>query len=163
MSNEVMFVQAGHDSKIVEIPIPEKRTESALIAALVAAGLLNDENLRVFVDDAEDEVLKDREAEIKGLKHGCRIHLSHCKRIDVTVHYQEKTAERKFAPGVRVKAVKQWATREFHIDPKDAPEHVLQICNSKERPSSDTPLAVLAHGCGCNVCFDLVPEKRVEG
>ena len=42
-------------------------------------------------------------------------------------------------------------------------EHVLQICNSKERPSSDTPLAALAHGCGCNVCFDLVPEKRVEG
>jgi hypothetical protein len=163
MSNEVMFIYVSGDSRIVELSLPEGRSESALYSALMAAGLLGDEKLCVFVDEVEEEVLKDREHEVMGLKHGCRVHLSHCKRIEVMVHYLEKTAERKFAPGIRVRAVKQWATQEFHIDPKDAPEHVLQICNSKERPSSDTSLCTLLRDCGCNVCFDLVPEKRVEG
>jgi len=163
MSTEVIFVHIGRDSRIVELPLPEHRTEAALYSALMAAGLLDEENLLVFVNEAEEEILKDREHEIQGLKHGCRVHVSHCKRIDVTVHYLEKTAERKFAPGARVRAVKHWATHEFRIDPKDAPEHVLQICNSKERPSSDTPLSALLRDRRCSVCFDLVPEKRVEG
>jgi hypothetical protein len=40
---------------------------------------------------------------------------------------------------------------------------VLQICNSADRPPSDTPLHQLVHGHDCSLCFDLVPEKRVEG
>jgi hypothetical protein len=58
--------------------------------------------------------------------------------------------------------VKAWAVREFHLDHKDAAEHVLQLCESAERPSGDTPLHTLLHG-GCALCFNLVPEKRVEG
>jgi hypothetical protein len=49
------------------------------------------------------------------------------------------------------------------MDPKDAAEHVLQLCNSTDRPPSDTPLHQLVHGPHCALCFDLVPEKRVEG
>jgi hypothetical protein len=163
MSHEVMFIHIGPGSRIVELPVPEHRTEAALYSALKAAELLAEESLLIFIDEAEEDIQRDRDHEVHGLKHGCRIHVSHCKRVEVTVHYLEKTAERKFAPGTRVRAVKQWATHEFHVDPKDAPEHVLQICNSKERPSSDTPLSALVHDRHCGVCFDLVPEKRVEG
>jgi hypothetical protein len=49
------------------------------------------------------------------------------------------------------------------LSPKDAAEHVLQLCNSTERPPSDTPLHQLVQGHACELCFDLVPEKRVEG
>ncbi|MCC6393520.1 MAG: hypothetical protein IT167_23165 [Bryobacterales bacterium] len=163
MPTEFIFVHIGRDARIVELPLPAGRTGAALYAALLTTGLLDDENLRIFIDEEDNEVMKDCEEEHKGLKHGCRIHLNHCKRIEVRVHYLEKTAERKFAPGTRVRTIKQWATREFHIDSKDAPEHILQVCDSKERPSSDTPLSTLLRNCGCDVCFDLVPEKRVEG
>ena len=66
-------------------------------------------------------------------------------------------------PGARVRAVKEWAVRKFKMDPKDAADHVLQVCKSTARPASDTPLHQLLHGHDCALCFDLVPEKRVEG
>ena len=49
------------------------------------------------------------------------------------------------------------------LNPKDAAEHVLQLCNSTKRPPSDTRLNELVQRHECAVCFDLVPEKRVEG
>jgi hypothetical protein len=117
----------------------------------------------VFVDDAEEHVCGERHAPVPGLKHGGRVHVCRCRRIATTVHFLDKTTEHLFPPGVRVRAVKAWAVHHFGMDPKDAAEHVLQICNSADRPASDTPLQQLVEGHHCKVCFDLVPEKRVEG
>jgi hypothetical protein len=61
-----------------------------------------------------------------------------------------------------VRAVKVWSVKQFGLDHKDAAEHVLQRCGSTDRPPSDTPLHTLLEG-DCALCFDLVPEKRVEG
>jgi hypothetical protein len=79
------------------------------------------------------------------------------------VNFLNKSSEETFPPGTRVRRVKDWAARKFRMDPKDAAEHVLQLCKSTERPPSDTPLQQLVTGHACAVCFDLVPEKRVEG
>jgi hypothetical protein len=161
MTEEILFIQVQGNPKIIELPLPAKRTEAELHSAV--AKLLAEEGLRIFIDEMEDEVRRDREVVEPRIKHGTRIHVTRHERIEVTVHYLEKTAERRFGPGTRVRTVKDWAAREFHISPKDSAEHVLQLCNSKERPPSDTPLHALARGCGAAVCFDLVPEKRVEG
>lgn len=96
-------------------------------------------------------------------KHGSRIHLARCRRIKTTIHFMAQTIEREFAPGARVRAVKAWAAHELKISPTDAAEHVLQLCGSTDRPPGDTPLHELARGHHCEVCFDFVPEKRVEG
>jgi hypothetical protein len=78
------------------------------------------------------------------------------------VHFLDKTEEYELPPGTRVRAVKAQAVHAFHITPQDAADHILQLCGSTERPTTDTPLHELTKG-GCAVCFDLVPEKRVEG
>ena len=36
--------------------------------------------------------------------------------------------------------MKAWAAHTFKLSPKDAAEHVLQICKSTKRPAADTPL-----------------------
>jgi hypothetical protein len=59
--------------------------------------------------------------------------------------------------------VKEWAVHKFELNPKDAAEHVLQLCQSTDRPSTDTPLLQLVGDHACTLCFDLVPDKRVEG
>jgi hypothetical protein len=51
----------------------------------------------------------------------------------------------------------------FGLNPKDAAEHVLQLCGSTKRPVTDTPLNELLAKHECALCFDLIPEKRVEG
>src|SRR6185437_1904505 len=113
-------------------------------------------------DEAEEHLQRDADRTISGIRHGTRVHISRCRKVRVSVHYLNRTVERDFAPGVRVRSVKTWAVEEFRLDHKDAAEHVLQICEAADRPPTDTPLHVLVHG-GCSLCFDLVPEKRIEG
>ena len=163
MTLSTLFVQVQGDARIIEVAMAENVTESELHDALSRAGVPAGPELFVFIDEAEEHIPTEGDRPVSGVKHGARVHVARCRRIKTTVHYLEKTIERRFPPGARVRSVKTWAAHEFHLDHKDAAEHVLQICNSKERPASDTPLCTLVDGHDCAVCFDLVPEKRVEG
>ncbi len=163
MSKPIIFIQVHGRPGILEAELSEAATIGEIHDALAAAGIQIDAETVIYVDDAEDHLYGDRKAPAAGLKHGSRIHVTRCKRIKVTVNFLEKSAEESFPPGTRVRKVKDWAVRTFEMDPKDAAEHVLQLCKSTERPASDTPLQQLVQGHACAVCFDLVPEKRVEG
>jgi hypothetical protein len=163
MSKISVFIQAHGRPGILEAELSQTATLGELHDALTALGITIDGETFIFIDDAEEQAQGPRHEPLPGLKHGCRIHVSHCRRIKTTANFLNKTAEREFPPGARVRAVKEWAVHKFEMNSKDAAEHVLQVCNSTERPVSDTPLHQLVHGHGCAVCFDLVPEKRVEG
>ena len=163
MSKTIVFIQIHGRPGILETELAEAATLGELHDALAGVGVQVDAETFIFIDEAEEHVHGQRHEPIHGLKHGARVHVSRCHRITSTVHFLDKTAEHQFSPGARVRAVKAWAVHKFGLDSKDAAEHVLQICNSTERPPSDTPLNHLVHGHDCTVCFDLVPETRVEG
>ncbi|MEW6449201.1 MAG: hypothetical protein AB1490_01020 [Pseudomonadota bacterium] len=163
MTPLALFVQIHGRPDLHELQLAEAATLGELHEALEKLGVKVDEETFVFIDEADEHEHGPHHQPLPRLKHGCRVHVSRCKRIETTVHYLDKTAMHAFAPGTRVRAVKAWAAQHFHIGPKDAAEHVLQLCKSTERPSSDTPLQQLVHGHDCAVCFDFVPEKRVEG
>jgi hypothetical protein len=163
MSKNIVFIQVQGRDGVLEAEVAEPATLGALHDALGGAGVTVDADCAIFIDEADEELRGERHEPLHGVKHGARVHVCRCRRIKTTVHYLDKTAEHSFSPGKRVRAVKAWAVAHFKLDHKDAAEHVLQICNSPERPPSDTPLHRLVHGHHCEVCFDLVPEKRVEG
>jgi hypothetical protein len=163
MSKTLIFIQAHGRPGILEAELSEAALLGELHDALAAVGITVAAETFIFIDETEDHLHGHRHEPVPGLKHGARVHVTRCRRIKATVHFLDKTAEHAFAPGARVRAVKEWAAHTFKLSPKDAAEHVLQLCNSTERPSSDTPLHQLVHGHGCELCFDLVPEKRVEG
>ena len=163
MSNEILFVHLEGRAEITEVPMPERVIESEVFNALDTAGLLSSDEIFIFIDEAEAHVSKDCHEPASGVTHGTRIHVTRHRRIDVKVHFLNQTIERTFSHGTRVRKVKAWAANEFLISHKDAAEHVLQICHSSTRPVSDTPLHTLLHDCECSICFDFVPEKRIEG
>ncbi len=163
MSKIIVFIQVQGRPGIIETEISPTATVGDIQDALESKGIKVEAETLVFVDDAEEHLPRERQHPSHGIKHGCRIHVSRCRRIKVAVNFTHKTAEREFPPGARVRAVKEWAVRKFEMSPQDAAEHVLQLCGSTERPATDTPLVQLTHGHDCSVCFDLVPEKRVEG
>lgn len=163
MSNVGIFIQIHGESGLREAELPEAATVGELHTALASLGVKVEAGTFIFIDEADQPVEGERHQHLPPLKRGCRVHVSRCKRIATTVHYLDKAAEHTFPPGARVRAVKAWAVEKFRLSPKDAAEHVLQLCKSTERPSSDTPLHQLVHGHDCALCFDLVPEKRVEG
>lgn len=163
MSKVVVFIQAHGQPGVVEAELAIAATLGELQNTLAANGIGVDTETVIFVDEAEEHLQGERHHPVPGLKHGSRIHVGRCKKIAVMVHFHDKTEEQNFPPGARVRAVKEWAVRKFKMDPKDAADHVLQVCKSTARPASDTPLHQLLHGHDCALCFDLVPEKRVEG
>ena len=163
MTKVTVFVRAHDRPDILEAELAAAATLGELHDLLANAGIIVDADTFIFIDEAEENLAGLRHEPIQGLKHGCHIHVGRCHRIAVTVHFLEKTKHHAFPPGARVRAVKAWAVHKFEMTHKDAAEHVLQICMSTQRPASDTPLHQLVHGKDCNICFDLVPEKRVEG
>lgn len=163
MSKIIVFVQVQGQAGIIETEVSPTATVGEIHDVLEANGLKVDAETFVFVDEAEEHLPRGRQHAAHGCKRGCRIYVSRCRRIAVTVNFTHKTVEREFPPGIRLRVVKQWAVREFGMSPQDAAEHVLQICGSTERPATDTPLAQLTQCHGCSIYFDLVPEKRVEG
>jgi hypothetical protein len=163
MTKHIIFIQVQERPGIIEAEVAETATIGELRAAIEAVGVALDADVHIFIDEAEEPLHGDHGQQVAGLKRGARLHISRCKRIKTTVHYLERTAEREFAPGARVRAVKAWAVHTFKLNPNDAAEHVLQICKSTTRPAADTPLHELVEGRSCSLCFDLVPEKRVEG
>jgi hypothetical protein len=163
MTDILVFIQAHGQADIVEAEFGPAPTLGDLRDKLDLVGIAAGGETFVFIDEAEEHEQGERHEPVRRLKHGSRVHVTRCKRVAATVHFLDKTEAREFPPGARVRAVKEWAVHAFHLDRKDAAEHVLQICNSTERPPSDTPLHQLVHGHPCALCFDLVPEKRVEG
>ena len=163
MAKLIVFIHTHDRPGILEAELSEAATIGELNGVFAALGIKIDAETFVFVDESEHHQSNEHHHPVGGLRHGSRIHVCRCKRIKTSVHFLDKTETREFAPGNRVKAVKEWAVLTFKLNPKDAAEHVLQICGSPTRPSTDTRLNELVKPHECVLCFDLVPEKRVEG
>ncbi|NTH81495.1 hypothetical protein G6K97_30595 [Agrobacterium rhizogenes] len=163
MDTITVFLQAHGRSELIEVLLGSTASVSELLEVLAAAAIEVDKDTHIFIGDSDEPLSKELAEILRDLKDGTRIHVTRCRHVAATVNYLEHSEEHRFPPGTRVRAVKEWAVRKFKIDPKDAAEHVLQLCNSTSRPSSDTTLQELTDNHTCSVCFDLVPEKRVEG
>ncbi len=163
MNNIIVFVHIGANHGITEVNLPERACLADAYQALRAANIEIDGESCLFIDEDDHSYHGDESVRLESLKHGSHIHLCRCRAISTTVNYLDKSEERKFAPGTRVRRVKAWAVRHFEIEATDAGEHILRLCDSTEEPPTDTPLHELTEAPQCCVCFDLVPEKRVEG
>jgi hypothetical protein len=93
-----------------------------------------------------------------------RIHVSHCRHVEVSVRFNGETKKRNFSPSATIERVRRWAARRaFQLSPRDAAEHVLQLQSTTTRPDRDVHVGTLTQGHSCTVAFDLVPCQRVEG
>lgn len=163
MSNVLTFIQIQGRAEMLDAELSETATVGDVHDVLEQLGVEVGADTFIYVDEAEESAASDRCEPVHGLKRGCRLHVCRCRRVTTTANFMEQTAERAFPPGARVRVVKEWAVLRFHLDPRDAAEHVIQVCGTTERPASDTPLIQLVERRCCTLCFDLVPEKRVEG
>lgn len=157
------FIQSDGKPDLTEVELPEDVSIDDLFALLTQHEIDLDDEIEIFIDEADEPLKRKGKDRVPALKRGCRIHVTRCRKVKASVNFTDRTEAEQFAPGVRVRRVKAWAVRMFKLDGNDASEHVLQLCNSTVRPPTDTPLYELTDRRSCAICFDLVPEKRVEG
>jgi hypothetical protein len=161
-------------------PKPVKiETTDTLAKLLEKAGIETKQDLLVFcgesksalqeqdgVEHGEDEhepVKVDSIIDGLKLKKNSHVHCYRCRRIEVTVNYQNKTKHHKFSPATTVETVRKWALKKFHLTDVDAEKLVLEICDTNERPRATQYLGELVQYPNCSICFNLVPDVKIEG
>ena len=139
------------------------QTLEELKQALIEKHSLPNEVL-LFVEDVDDELDSGKEASLHSSKHGLKVHIHRCRKVQVEVNYNGQTVERRFGPGTTIARVKRWAAeREFGMSPDEAGEHVLQITGTDDRPEPGRHLGTLVAYPDCHISFDLVPDERIQG
>ena len=160
-----ILLQGEHIPDIQLIEVDSVRQVKDLLA--VAAGC------RKEVVEGEFFVFREDGAEPLGIEdmlsesengQPMPLHVHRCCSVVATVTFNGVSKGHEFRPGMTIAAVKKWAAlMEFGMKPADAAEHVLQIADTTDRPEPDTHIGALVTCPDCNVAFDLVPLKRVEG
>lgn len=164
MPNLQLFLQFEGHRGIEIVRIEDTATVRELLAAAAGAGLPEDrrEGASVFAHENDTPLDHDTCLKDAGIGNKHRIHIHRCKKVEVTLHFNEVKEKLHFPPSATVERVKREFVKRIHMSPVDATEHVLQLCGSTDRPDPDTHIGSLICGC-CSLCFDLVPIKRIEG
>lgn len=124
----------------------------------VAAGL---DDATCWLENADAELALSAAVADVG-EHG-HVHLSRCRRIEVTIHFAGKDKTHRFAPGTTVGRVRRWAVGEngFDLPKTQRPKHEIGICNSGVIADRQDHVGTLASDC--ELCFDLAPKDRFQG
>jgi hypothetical protein len=151
---DITLIRVAHDSTAREVV--RKAKEECGITAV-------EEEILVLIEDQDEEIVLDAKLIEVGIGHRHRIHCHRCRRVKVAVNFNGATKSRDFSPSTTIRKIKRWADDEFGLKGVDATEHALQICGTNTRPDLDVHVGSLVRHPHCQVCFDLVPKKRVEG
>jgi hypothetical protein len=164
MSTIQLFLQFEGHRCIEIVRVDENATVRELLAAAARAGLPDDRKngAAVFAHDGEAPLDLDLTLKAAGIRDKHRVHVHRCKKVEVTLHFNELTEKLQFSPAATVDKVKKEFVKKIKMSAVDATEHVLQLCGSTDRPEPDTHIGSLVCGC-CTLCLDLVPIKRIEG
>lgn len=163
MENIEVFVQVEGDTRTEILSVSRNASVNDIVRAAAQKGLpVPADGGLVFVEESDEPIKANLSAEQVGIKKHSRVHISRCKKVSVTVHFNAETGKEEFPPSVTVKKVRNWALKEFIKHQRDQVDYVLQLCDCDVRPDLTTQLGALVKE-GCKVCFDLVPVQRVEG
>jgi hypothetical protein len=166
-----VFIQgAGFDDIIVTTAEPHQSIDAILRS--LERPVPRDDKLLIFMEDLSApldvdvvvEELLPLAPDDESIGGSLRLHVAYCRQVEVSVRFNGEEVKRHFPPGATIARVHHWAARRaFHLSPRDAAEHVLQLQGTVKRPDRDVHIGTLTAGIACALAFDLVPRKRVEG
>lgn len=151
---EVALIRVPHDATIREV-ILKTKSDCGIEA--------QEEEIIALIEDGDEEILLNAKLIEVGIGHRHRVHFHRCRRVEVSVNFNGVTKKQPFSPSTTIAKIKRWADDEFGLKGVDATEHALQICGTNKRPDLDVHVGSLVQYPDCQICFDLVPKKRVEG
>ncbi len=157
-------------------PPVRARATDTLGEVLARAGVAGGEGMLAFFPtdahgDEDDEREDDEHGGEKlsmtlaalGIGRGARIVCSCCRRVAVTIQYQQDSVEHRFQPSARVRRVLRWARRHWKLEGEDAETLKLRLCGSEDDLKLNTRLAELLTLGSCSLCVELVPGPKVNG
>ena len=139
-------------------------TTFADLRDLLAKKLDIESEALLFIEDEDEPVDGKVKIGTKTGRSGVKVHIHRCRKIEVVVHFKDKTIRHEFAPGATIACVKHWvAVRKLGMTEEDASHHHLQLAGTTDQPDPGTHIGTLAACPKCKVEFDLVTTPKVNG
>ena len=159
--NEI-FAHFGGQKEVCRLDLAEELNIRSFIERLSKDGHLPEskpEDWIACLEDAEDELPLDYPLEVG--KHK-RIHISRCKKVDVTVIFNGAPKSHHFLPGTTLRKVTHWAREQFGVDKKE--KLVLRADNTESEPlDPDSHVGSYVSHNHCKVTFYLTPTHKING
>jgi hypothetical protein len=126
VSIEIMVEGEGL-AEVEIVRLPEGTLAKEIVVAVATRGGFPAEEALLFVEDCEEPV--DLALVIQGNMTNRVHHVHRVRKIEVSVFYQNRRIQERFAPSARVQRVLDWAigSKGFKIDPTIAPEMELAL------------------------------------
>lgn len=137
----------------------ENFDDDTTIADVAAAVGMNDAT--GWIEDADDPLTGDTLLRAVGDKG--HLHVTRCKRIEVTINFAGKHKTHKFAPGATIGRVRRWAIGDdgFDLPQSQRPKHEVGVCGTGVIADRHDHIGTLSTDCG--LCLDLAPKDRFQG
>ena len=118
----------------------------------------------LWIEDSTDPLEGESTLADAGVTERRHVHISPCRRIEVTVRYGGDSKKRRFPPSTTIARVFEWATgkRGFALTATERAKHTLGICDTLTQPDKSEHIGSITDH-RCSVCLDLAPKERFEG
>jgi len=159
-----VLLQGAGISDIKVVDLPAGATTDDVITAAKANGLTSNADIQVWLEGRDEALAHGKLSEL-GVAERARLQVHTCLKIDVTVNFGANHPSKEFPPVTTVEKVKEWAVKQkdINMSDADAADHVLQVCDTTNRPDVDSHIGSLTQPGSCAICFDLVAKERIEG
>jgi hypothetical protein len=146
------------------VAISGEATVLDLIEAAKGAGVADGPELILVIEDEDDPLPMDARLCDCGVKHKGHLSCHTCRKVEVTVHFNGQEAQRKFAPGRKVKGVLKWALSEFRLAGVDAENKELRLGGAEGLIlQSQQHIGSFAARPGCSLELYLTGIVEVQG
>lgn len=158
-----IFYQGEQISGVEHLELPGAETIGEIKKAIVTKHNCDPSSL-LYVEDGDEPVSDDMRLDQLHRSGTLKVHVHRCRKVKVSVRFNDKTVVDDFPPSATVARVKKWAAeKKFGMTAEEAGEHVLQIAGTQDRPAPGAHIGTLTGATPCKVEFDLVPDERVNG
>lgn len=154
---EVFVHMRGKD---VELHNPEPTTTAKELADEVGHP-----DAHVFLEGQDIAVKPDSTLADAGIGDRANVHVSVCKKITVSVRYNQQTKSYEVPPAATLESVYARAVSKgqgFDLSDADRSQHTLQVQGATDQPDLSRHVGEFANE-DCAAAFDLVMQDRFQG
>ena len=154
---EVFVHSRGRD---VELHKPEPTTTVKELAEQ-----FGHPDAHVFIEGEDEPANPDATLEDAGIGDRTNVHVGACKKVAVSVRYNQQTRTYEVPPSATLQSVYARVTSEgqgFGLSDTDRAQYTLQVQGANEQPDLSRHVGGFAND-DCAAAFDLVMQDRFQG
>lgn len=138
----------------------ESIEDKATVTDLITATGITD--AAAWLEDAEAQ-LDATSLVAKAIGDKGHVHITRCRRIEVTINFNGKSKSRRFSPAATIARVRRWAVGDegFDLPQKERPKHEVGVSGTGVIADRNDHVGTLA--IDCELSLDLAPKDRFQG